>query len=52
MLKGQQVSQGVEDLKQRQRKEDTKKGNKIGKRRDDERNNMPDPMISYNHMIL
>ena len=31
--------------------QDTKKGNKIGKRRDDERNNVPDPMISYIHMI-
>ena len=28
-----------------------KEGNKIGKRRDDERNNMSDPMISYIHMI-
>ena len=31
--------------------QDTKKGNKIGKRRDDERNNIPGPMIPYIHTI-
>ena len=31
--------------------QDKKKGNKIGKRSDNEKNNVPDPMISYIHMI-
>ena len=50
---GQQVTEGVEDLKQRQRKEKVRheKEKKIGKRRNDERNNMPDLMISYIYKI-